>query len=720
MQDNTNQTLQNLIREVTENTKDDPPAHRVVVVNTKKKRAIDPLTVKLQRSLNFGTEFKYYMVSNIEDPNGKATGSLIYTYREDPPGKRALDIHIPYAATCPPGNEKKVAASLCAATTPEEAFRYLIFKWIHDYIRSSNNSFIDSFLSVKNALIATVKRKAQLEMGLDLALDLSVSKEPLRVIKSTDSFHVRFRDYDKGEMLNVAVELEVSQSDVVIAQVSRETTPQQLIQTELQNYFAKNVSLQNLYYDVNKSAFKQEVTKHLNQALKDIGHRLIFISMERQAEVSLPPETFGIRHPVVYLPDEDFPPVNVRNVVHMDLQDSARYRISGSPDLSEWVKKELDIAVNAELFGASYMDLLLCFEPLGEKVVTRMRLAANRIGYRLRQLATVPELEPYDWLNYFEVKTESAEELFETKELRFPVQLKIVVNTKLNNLKSVESYLKSRSHIPTEIKNEVLKVTAQFLRSISPERYYVRFDQTSVEGEIPVIKELQARIIGDLRLKFDAEVHSLFLQRGDTEIVRRLNELKQYPHEFGIVVSPLDPNKYDAGISGNFRVMDLDYDGWYTFANSMPTIEHIEKCILHSIHTDLKNDRNINLVYQDDRQLDELVQIITKSATEAVLRDFGLKIALTNVSRQQTEIEGEIKGEVIKGDKAALKQLTQRRAELMQDLVEMMISGASDDQMNALKLDISRLNGIIKEGGSSTQLSLAGMPEQKQLPESTS
>jgi hypothetical protein len=719
---NQNHNLYTLIHEVPQGTRGNSPVQEVIAIDPKTKKAVDPLWVIIA-----GRNLKYYIVSNITDPTNKIICSFTYTYREDPPGNRSININVTYAVSCPRGSEKRVAESLSSGSDPAEALKNLVIRWIHESINSVNKPFIDSFQSVRGYVASNIKTKASREAGLALEIDLSIPV--INHFFFTDTFPVRFRDYDKQESLTINVEIEPDQAGLSLAQMNNEAYIKQLVQTETQNYFTKNISLHSFYFELNKGAIKQYLSNHLSQILRQRGYKLLFISLDKDDHLALPLETFNTRQSIPYVNDDNFPAVSIRNTVILDLQDSAKYRMSGQPDLSAWVVEQLTLAVNSELFGATYMDLHVNFAPLANRIKQRVSAAASKIGYGIQHIVTVPELDAHEWLKFFEVKTEQSEEEFETNVSKFPVRLSIVVNTKLKDLKSVKSYL--NSHVPTEMKKDILKVSAQFLRTIDPERFYVRFSHTLVPGEKSVKEELKSRIADVLAQNFDADIREITLRMEETKIMELLNELKRYREEFRVTITPLDVRQpYDVVISGHFRVTDLDYEGWDNFRTSMPTIDMIKRRIVKALETELRNHIRINLIYQDSDELKELTQLITTSAQKTARDDFGLRITVSDIGRERTQRENRIVEKIVieeqttidsiaAGRQALIVQITQQIGGRKARLADLIIEQGSEDEMKEVSRQITELESQLAEVRTSGRLSLPGQPEVKQLQGST-
>jgi hypothetical protein len=700
--------LSKVIKEVQQGVKDSSPDKKVVIVDVNKRRAIDAILTM------FAGRVKYFIVSNTNNPLNKATGVFPFSFKEDPPGRRSLDIAVSYAVSCHPGDERRFAASLCVDLNPTEAFKTLVFKWILDYINSSSGgAFIDAFSKIEGVLAATIKNKAR-EAGIHLEVGLSVPGADEFTIN--EAVNVRFSDFDQEETVRLKAELKIDQRHLFGTQTDGDLSRQELIKRAFREHFSAHVSLQSFYFDPGKLAVKQEITRRLSQVARTVGCTLSFLSFDRNGGPPLPRETFEIRHPVTYSHDRGSLPVTISTDIEMDIKDSARYRKEGSPELSKWVKEQLDIGVNRGLFGSTYLDLLDAFDPQRHKIVQYMTAAASRIGYSLRQLVTEPQFEAKDWLSYFDIKTEADEEQFRTNGSQFPVRLHIAVVARLKDLKSVAKYLNSGQKVPTEMKRQILAVTDRFLRTISPERFYIRFNQTNLAGEKPIVNVLRENITATLAHEFNAEIKDISLVMEQTDLVKLLNDLKSCREEFVVTVASLNTNQtYAVAFYGAFRVMDVTYDGWDSFSTSKPSIEQIRKCIVESVRTELQNDLGLKLAHQDSSELDQIATLIKGTAVAAVDRGFGLRITLENIRRQRTDLEERWIAGVKESNELLLRRFEQERQRLMNQFVDSLMSGAREEQLAEIKRQIADVDKHMEATRSSGRPSLAAAPEPKEL-----
>lgn len=611
--------LQTIIREVSKSTeaprsvKGKPATQKIVIIDTKKRKAVDPLLARF-----FDQNLRYYLVSNSDNPGGsKAWGSFLFPYREDPPGSRSLDIDVDYSAVCPVGNERILAEALCIVPDPTEALKSMIFKWIDESIHSSKTSFIDSFEKMKTYLVSLLKTKARNEMGLQLEVAFRRGHDLIPPFE--DVFPVRFKDHDREASLRIKVELE--RTNLAPPQTKENMTHQQVVQIAVRKYFASFVSIQNFHFDLNKDGFKQNVLNRLDVTLRSHGYRLLFISMERSE--------------------------------------------NGISDA------------------------------------------------------------------YFEIKTEESEQQFQTNTYQFPVRLSILVSARLTDLEKAKPYLLSKLDVSTEMKKAMLRVTAQFLRGIDPGRYYVRFSSTHEPGEYSVKEELKTAISQTLEREFGVQIREVTLRMEETEITKVLNDLKRSREDFTVEFTPLSHSRpYDVLLTGNFRVMAIDYDGWDNFVTSLPTIDQVKRRIVESIRTDLQQDASLVVVYQNSQELEKLIRAVAASAEKAALRDFGIRVTIGNLGRERSARESRMIASIVDEERLLIDSIAAERQSLIKNVIgqigrlkgklaDAIMTQAGDEEMREIKLQISSLErelGVIRQ---SDPLSLSGAPESKQLPEST-
>ncbi len=266
--------IERLIRKVTRHASPARDSERLVVVDVRRGRAVDKVGI-----LDFMREFKYYIVSNSEDPSNTAYGEVCVPYKPRPEQDVHLSIKVNYKAWCPPGREKQLAEALHHGSDPGETLNGLMSRWALEKIGSANGALSGSSSESESFIEAELRNKAQIETGLGMDVDFAVTWPNPASFKITDTLAVRAKDYFREESLTLRVDV-VNQP-----QFSRipytETDLKELIRTSVQDYFSHNVTLQALYFNLNTYDFNELLIRYLNERSKTTGYRIECISLER-------------------------------------------------------------------------------------------------------------------------------------------------------------------------------------------------------------------------------------------------------------------------------------------------------------------------------------------------------------------------------------------------------------------------------------------------------
>lgn len=661
-----------VIRKVTRAAEPRRDSERRVIIDVKHGRAVDRVDI-----LNFWREFKYFIVSNSDDPDNEASGLIHLTHRTSP-ATSPVDIEISYKTWCLPGKEKQVGEALSRGHDPGDVLSGLISKWAIEHIASQNGSFKISNFESKNFLEATLRHKVQMEVGLTMEVEFSAkSPWPIRI---TDSFPVRAKDYDKEETLTLSAELSAEEEAELNALQYTQTTLKELLRTETQGYFAYNVSLQHTYFKLHDDEFKYLLTRHLNQALKSRGLTVGFLALDRLQQTPPPPEFFKTRVHTACDIGEPVSPVMIRSTVLMNLQNVARYLTSDAPDLTRWVEDQLQRLIHQELIGAQYTDLAVNFQPFAERVERNLRPAALAIGYDLQHFKSLPDLEPYKWLEGVEIKTEDTEEEFETSIPKFSVKLKLSMIVRIRDLQSVRGFLERQQHVPALMRKAMLDTARQVLRRTHPKRFYTQFSRAHWQGESAFEDELQTRLSEMLSQKFDAEIVESIFEIGDTEVTRALEQLQSESCEFNVVIPRNLRNAEDARFRGYFKVDQIADSGWEEFRITLPALARVKEQLEAGVKTALENHPTALMSFKDTFSLDEIQGVVKQAAQRAVLNAFGLQISISHVGSDAIESEKRLAASITKAQTESIElgvkryfSITALVSELIRNLESQMV-----------------------------------------------
>ncbi len=262
------------------------------------------------------------------------------------------------------------------------------------------NDFYTQYYHLQPKLEQYIKDKAINEIGLKLEIRLSLENEGKLKPTSITSMKipVRLKDCDKQLEIELSTELLIDEKNKLKALMSshRASDWEDMIKEGLQKYIMLNMTLHDFCIDLNRK-YKDDIIGILEHLLTHDGRKVGFLSMEPIIPFSIndfldieDPKFTDIECGIQEYPD----PVIIKNKLQMTLTDIGKYAASKVTDIKVWIKEKLDRIIHEELFNVEYIDLLLKFGPIEDQIRSKMEVESDKIGYKLRQIITVPDLKP--------------------------------------------------------------------------------------------------------------------------------------------------------------------------------------------------------------------------------------------------------------------------------------------------------------------------------------
>jgi len=680
-----------VIQKVAAGVKSTSDAQKVIIIDAKKKQAVEKRPI-----LGLG-DLRHYLVSNNSDVRNIAQGEVFSFQLRDLESN--VGISVSYQVSCRPGNEQKVAVALFdPAYSPGEALENHIKRWLIEFSYDGLPKFITSYFADRDSLQGRIRNKAMEETGLDLQvklfLDAEKSFHPIRV--ESDRLPVRVLDYAEEQDLMFQAELDVDEENKTgaILNFSKNLQLQQLIPQEVKKYIKQQVTMQQFCIELNRGEVKQALVKHLNEVLKPAGRKVGAIVLEAKPSEDL--QFYFQDHMDVPCSVQQYPnPIIINNKVQMILKDIAKYKAAKSPDLRAWLQDKLGQVIPQLLFDAKYINLLISFQPLKETIEKALRDEAEAIGYALKQLITIPDLEPIKWKENFTIDTEGT---FETRLSNVHVKLHIVVTARINNLEEIETYLNRQQNVPKLMEEAILSTTRQYLHGVDPERFYMGFSFPYKDGVESVEKELVDLIKRELEKEFHAEVIDVIPKVVDTELITRLRRLQEKLCPFEVGLLSLHGGELVL-LKGKFQVEAVDSGGWHKFQLRNYNIDGIRQHVEEHILATLQTLPNETLAFKDQIHRKQLEKIIKKLVEENVVEEFGLRININNIHRVHTQLEIDTNQQRIARYRATL-ELTKGSLNNETDAS----LEVSDEKVARLKLLLERRTAVATQTGNEDEV----------------
>lgn len=599
-------------------------SEKVIVVNRLQKEILHKIPF-------FGSSnIVYLLVCNSDDPSHIAERDGLTASVKDFSQDRNLPLTIAYRVSCSPGMEEKLALSLASSDNPEMDFEKRLLSWIAKITNERSSEFIENFHGHISWLQNSLADIAYREMGLNLAIRVSLHQEnqlEAVVIGSPEATTFTVYTSDSDDPLNLQLQTELVIDRPALALSQQEpgwmVALVNLIQQEIKSYILKEVTLSQFYYEL-KDTVRNGLASHLNRILYDRGRKLSYLYLDSASitELSVPKELVEIHHTVRCKVQKYVEEIPVENTLQMLPKDVRRYISAQSPNLQVWVENKLEKIIKPLLLGKKYVDLLLDFRSEAESIRIAMQEEAESIGYSIQHIVSLPELEHFELKENLEIKDDG--EQFSTNETAIKVALSTTANVKFETFEKIEDYLnQSVSEIKALMQEAINSKTREILRTIDPERFYMRFYVPDEEtGEKSVEQELKDEIQQVLVERFGAKVLRVIPITEPTDIIDYLQRLMGMLGSFECEVPSLIGGE-TVKFRGDFKVQGIERGSWYIFQSVFEAMRKSQEELRQELEA-LKNQYSSIIKLGDVEDSKEELESISARIREIESEVFGM------------------------------------------------------------------------------------------------
>lgn len=662
---------------------------KIVVINKQKRKYLDKIP------FIDGKNIVYYLVCNSNDASNVAKHTILDPVNvTDFANNRELPISVAYRANCPSGKEEEVALALCSDDFPSDELEKRVKKWIAELTDEKASIYIDDFFNQVENLQTSLKKKAEHEVGLNIHFRISLWDE--KDLESVDIGPTEITVYvsDSDVKLDLKLETKLIVDNPVKALSSQKSgwliSLVKVTKEEIKRYLLEKVSIAQFYYEL-KDKVRNELIKHLDRVLHDRGRRVEFLYLNSKtiSASPIPKELVEIRCTVDCKVQKYTGLVLVENILQMLPKDVRRYISAQSPNLEPWVQSKLERIVKPLLLDKKYADILCDFSKESDQIRKKMQLEAESIGYEVKHIVSLPKQKHSELLENLEINNDEKPKEFSTSATGVKVKLNTAVNLKFKSLEKIEDYL---NQTVDEIKNLVQEAvnssTRENIRTIDPERFYMRFYEPTA-GEISVEQQLKDVITKVLEERFGAIVIRVVPIPEQTDIIDYLQRLMGMVGSFNCEVLSLTGGEA-VKLLGEFKILGIEQGSWYIFQSAFQSMRESQQELLKELKA-LKNqyskvvssgdieynreeldevsqriraienevfgmdnikrsiEKSVNaklttidseiLKYTDNKFLSTMENFVNQLARESVIKQYGLEIEITNFYRTRTEGE---------------------------------------------------------------------------------
>ncbi|HKH43969.1 MAG TPA: hypothetical protein VKM72_04820 [Thermoanaerobaculia bacterium] len=666
------------------------PDERLVVFDARKGQTLSKKPI-----VTIGRDIRYYLVST--RARKVEVSGPICKLKSRTTGL-TLEITVAYEARCEPGNEERLVQALWRKEHPAAALDDLLTRWVEELSLAPEHAAQDlciDFSVFELELRALLTRRAAQEAGLVLEPTLRpLLEDKLETLRlHTDFFPIRVRDFDEEANIKLTTDVAVDPENRIRALLSYrqlhqiETTVKEVVCRTL----ADEITLHQLCYET-KTRARELLVAAINQRLHAEGRKITFLQLDSPLFEQLPPKLRELSYTAT-CNSRDHQGIRVEHQLQILLQDLGSFRTSRVGDLERWTEQRLQLFTQELLFDRSYVHLLLDFGCDEKEIKSRMQEELAAIGCAVKQLIVIPDLEPLTWRHG--IQLDKNENSYLTHDSRVEVRLNVVVKGKIVKLEDerLASYLRPESRLLEDIREVIDKETQHIMHGIDPERFYMRFQYTSQDGEQPVRTVIEDRVKAALVERFVIEDISVIAKPLETDLTKRLSKLLEGPHSLEVSCFPLnDPSQGEQVIYRiDFNVEGVHEHGWYTFcAKSFPSFDEELARIREVMAQDIRS--KIELAPREYRQFNDLgvlrqiEKVIHESAQRKVVEAFGLCVSVVTVTRKATAGEEEANAAMNHARETALgagRLLLESKAEELDELTtkkrDLLKAGVDND-----------------------------------------
>lgn len=631
--------LDRVIRMVDSNDKPSKPNENRIIIDASKAEILqkDPM-------FSWGKPLRYYIVSNQNNIECEGLECKI----RDVSTKNSVNVLIDYDISCPIGSEEKVVRALYNGDNPKIVLDEYINRWIKEFNhskRSDGINLVTSFFNEKSSLQEFITGKAKTEVGVDLHPYISLEgEEQLEVINiKSDNFPIWVKDFDSKIFLKYEAKLDVLQNKYKINAIldnNHLSKIEKIIKNEIEKFLIQECNLHQFCYEL-EDKIKPVIEEKINLKLKDGGRKISYIKFDPQISdlvaVVDPPMITQNTNCKIKDSQKD---IEVINRVLMKLDNLGKFRKSKIESLEEWLKSKLKKVVQEVFFERDRIDLLRNLKNDEDLIQDYLQSEAEKIGYSVKHLAFLPDLEELSLKQGFKVANKSS---YRTKDNRINIRLEVIINAKIEDFNGIEEHLKDGvKKFKKKIKETSKSIIEPVIREHNPSDIYA----SAFKGENSIENQLKSKLKESLEDSFrlvETKVSLLFL---DTDLTKRIYGLQAAFPVFQVDVTPLRTSLI-VPYKVSYIIKGVHQYGFATFqANAFKpekTEEEVDK-INEKMADEVKRLMDtvpVEVVrYGNIETLEEIRKIIIDPALKSIAQNsFGLIISEIKIRRLQTNQE---------------------------------------------------------------------------------
>jgi hypothetical protein len=732
--DKSNFSLDGLIRVVERSYR--PRSDEVIVT-------VDPATRTIVKgsSARFWRARRYYAVSCAQQRHA-GVSRVLPIAALDRESDREIGVYLEFLARCEAGSEERLAGALSTEDSPKEALLAIIRQGFTQAIVGRERAFLDDFDALVDELVEGVAGFVSEQTGLQVELRARLKYEdlldPIEISKKV--VQVRPLGVADPQSLIISasiIPMKAERARAVISYPQRRFLPDRLIEAA-QAFISRRIDF-NQFFDGLQSEHRDDLRAEINAMLAPYGHTLDYFALDAQCsgvriERFIQIENFEMK----LVPRGSAESVTIRNDLLLTLADASRFRsiaISDASvsDVKGWIKRQIEEALNIHLFKTGYVDYLLRFDPIEEKIREELSRRALAIGYQLDHLLSRPDMSEESWFTLTPRVFDFGE--LPTRQVGIKVDFQVVVSFSLprggttsDGAARVERMLNRRTNIQGAIAESLRSELEGVLHGEEAHDVFMRFNlprgtaqprhPESVSGDggsdgyglawarLPSLSErlgplirgsdslsleeiLQAKVKLHLENHYGADVQGVpVIKHAGSRIGEFVESLVDCRGEIRFVVEP--PSGAEAfEFTAVIRVASPHPQGWDEIKKMNFGFSDIKHQCIATLRARLGSTENEGLLaYESPGQQQALEATAAELVTVSIARHFGFVVNLSDLERSKTLRErARSEAELVKI----------KKAQGMIDILQQRIAHEGSIEAKRLQAELDQVETLVKK-----------------------
>ena len=237
------------------------------------------------------------------------------------------------------------------------------------------------------------------------------------------------------------------------------------------------------------------------------------------------------------------------------------------------------------------------------------------------------------------------------------VALNIVAFFRINQISEIGFLINNKYDLKQILTDFIHFELEKYFYRILPERYYLRFSFSPIEGENTVENEIKNLIINKISNKFGIEVTGLNVAPVETDIQQKYHNLSSSRSKFKIDISPLSGGEV-VTFEGAFIVDSLIENGWQRFISTKIDLPQLSQYVVDNSSALMSLIPHQELTSNSIQQIHSLIKNLEDGLNKNISSLYGIHLKLLYLTRFKTFSEHKYSQSIIEKEKLKLKMIS--------------------------------------------------------------